>query len=298
MMRAMARAMVLMGMVSDRIVLFGTKGGPRIIKGGSWPSSNAIVINNQVYLIDAGLGVTRQFVEAGFDYSQLGVIFITHHHSDHNLELGGLIHTAWLGAPPHPIMVHGPKGLDHLMRHALASQAFDITTRVEDEGLADIHELVSWQEFTEGPVFEDDHVRVTALRVAHPPVEECYALKFDTGSKVVVFGADTAFFPPLADFAKGADILVHEAMHLPTARQICDDLKATKPRLWDHLSASHTSCADVGRLASMAECGHLVINHYVPEPGYRASVEDFEHAVRQTYDGHLTMGRDQLSLEI
>ena len=110
MMLAMARAMVLMGMASDRIVLFGTKGGPRIIKGGSWPSSNAIVINNQVYLIDAGLGVTRQFVEAGFDYSQLGVIFITHHHSDHNLELGGLIHTAWLGAPPHPITVHGPRG--------------------------------------------------------------------------------------------------------------------------------------------------------------------------------------------
>ena len=73
--------------LTNRVVLFGTKGGPRLIKGGSWPTSSALVLNRKVYVIDAGLGVTRQFIEAGFTYDQLETVFITHHHSDHNLEL-------------------------------------------------------------------------------------------------------------------------------------------------------------------------------------------------------------------
>ena len=63
--------------MNDRLVLFGTKGGPRLIKGGSWPTSQALVLNGNVYIIDAGLGVTRQFIEAGFTYDQLESVFIT-----------------------------------------------------------------------------------------------------------------------------------------------------------------------------------------------------------------------------
>lgn len=286
------------GMQEDRVILFGTKGGPRLIKGGSWPTSSAIVVEGRVYLIDAGLGVTRQFVEAGFDYSQLETIFISHHHSDHTLELGGLIYTAWVGAPPHPITVHGPSGLDHLMRHALASQAFDIGIRIEDEGLEDIAALVHWHEFSEGVVFDDGTIRVSALKVRHPPVEECYALKVETGRAVVVFGADTAYFPPLAEFAKGADILIHEAMFTPAARTICDLLKDTKPKLWSHFQASHTACEDVGRIASAAGCRKLVVNHLVPEPGFHASREDFAAAIRATWQGELIIGEDLLSVPI
>jgi ribonuclease BN (tRNA processing enzyme) len=54
---------------------------------------------------------------------------------------------------------------------------------------------------------------VEALRVAHPPVAECYAIKISHEGRVIVFSADTAYFPPLADFSRNADILVHEAMH-------------------------------------------------------------------------------------
>ena len=112
--------------MNDRLVLFGTKGGPRLIKGGSWPTSQALVLNGNVYVIDAGLGVTRQFIEAGFTYDQLESIFITHHHSDHNLELGGLIYTSWTGAPAHKINIFGPSGLKRLITHFIESQSFDV----------------------------------------------------------------------------------------------------------------------------------------------------------------------------
>ena len=278
--------------LSDRLILFGTKGGPRLIKGGSWPTSQALVIDGHVYLIDAGLGVTRQFIEAGFSYSQLETIFITHHHSDHNLELGGLVYTAWVGAAAHPIQIFGPAGLGRLMSHFIESQAFDIDIRINDEGLADIRELVSWYEYQTGVIFEDDRLRVEALQVQHPPVTECYALKFTSANSTIVFSADTAYFPALAEFARDADILVHEALHLRAAGEICTLLKDTKPRLWDHFMASHTSCEDVGRIATDARCKTLILSHFVPEIGFRVEASDFESAVRTTYDGRLIIGYD------
>ena len=282
--------------MENKVVLFGTKGGPRLIKGGSWPTSSALVLNDKVYIIDAGLGVTRQFIEAGFTYDQLETVFITHHHSDHNLELGGLVYTSWVGAPAHHIKLFGPHGLNRLMTSFVDSQAFDIDIRVHDEGLNDIRNCFSCHEFTEGVVFEDDHLIVQALRVEHPPVTDCFALKFETETAKIVFGADTAYFPPLAEFARDADILVHEAMHLGGAKQICDMLKDTKPKLWDHFMASHTPCEDVGRIAASANCKTLVVNHFVPEIGFRVSKDEFETAIRSTFAGDLVLGKDLLSI--
>ncbi len=279
-------------MGKNKLILLGTKGGPVITRDGAWPTSHALVVDGKAYVIDAGLGVTRQYVQAGLTFADLEAVFITHHHSDHNLELGAFIYTAWNAAPPHPISLHGPQGLDHLMRHVLASQDFDIRIRIADEGLADPSMLISWQEFHSGEVYQDDRIRVTACKVSHPPVEECYALKIETSHKTIVFGADTCFYPPLADFAKGADILIHEAMHLGAAKQLCEQNKDIEPNLWAHFSASHTSCEDAGRIATMAECHQLVLNHFVPQIGSLVSRADYEEAVRKTYQGELIIGHD------
>ena len=284
--------------MDNRLILFGTKGGPRLIKSGSWPTSQALVVNGKVYVIDAGLGVTRQFIEAGLNYEQLETIFITHHHSDHNLELGGLVYTSWVGAPAHNINILGPTGLTKLMLHFIESQSFDIGIRIHDEGLEDIRRCFTCTEYAQGVIFEDNNVKVEALRVQHPPVDDCFALKFETSSYKIVFGADTAYHPPLADFAKDADILVHEAKHVGGALKICDVLKDTKPKLWSHFKASHTPCEDVGRIASEANCKLLVLNHFVPEIGFYVTAADFESDIRTTYTGDLVIGNDLLTIPI
>jgi len=279
-------------MGKNRLILLGTKGGPVITRDGAWPTSHALVIDGHAYVIDAGLGVTRQYVQAGLSFADLKAVFITHHHSDHNLELGALLYTAWNAAKPHPIAVHGPQGLNHLMHHALASQAYDIGIRIADEGLADPSELITWQEYHSGEIYQDNRIRVTACKACHPPVEECYALKVETSDKTIVFGADTCFHPPLADFAKGADILIHEVMHIGAAQKLCEMNKEIEPNLWSHFSASHTSCEDAGRIATMSKCKQLVLNHFVPQIGPLVSRSDYEQAVRKTYQGELIIGHD------
>jgi len=50
------------------------------------------VINEQPYVIDCGYGVTRRLIEAGIRLEHVRKILITHHHSDHILELGPLLY--------------------------------------------------------------------------------------------------------------------------------------------------------------------------------------------------------------
>ena len=157
-------------MSDNRLILLGTKGGPRIGKGTAWPTSNLLVVEGKPYLIDAGLGVTRQVCNAGFLPFDIDRIFLTHNHSDHNLELGGFIQTGWTSGPMSEMKIYGAPGVANLMEHFLLSQSFDINIRVKDEGATDLREIVTWEEISEGAVYEDERVKVSCLRVIHPPV--------------------------------------------------------------------------------------------------------------------------------
>jgi MATE family multidrug resistance protein len=53
----------------------------------------------------------------------LDLIFITHLHSDHVLELGALIHTAWTTGITTPIHVYGPPGIAAYWQGFMAAMA-------------------------------------------------------------------------------------------------------------------------------------------------------------------------------
>lgn len=93
---------------ADRLVLLGSKGGPALRPGGPWPSSSLLELGGRNIVVDCGLGVTRGLVDAGISLKALDLIFITHLHSDHVLELGPLIHTAWTAGLATPVTVFGP----------------------------------------------------------------------------------------------------------------------------------------------------------------------------------------------
>ena len=281
----------------DRLVLLGSKGGPALRPGGPWPSSSLLEIGGRTIVVDCGLGVTRGLVDVGITLKALDLIFITHLHSDHLLELGPLVHTAWTAGLATPVNVFGPPGTGHYWRRFCQAMEFDIEIRIVDEGRPDIRELVSISEFAEGHVLDQHGLKVTALRVDHPPVTDCFALRFERGGKSVVFSADTAFFPPLADFAKDADILVHEAM-LEEGIERLVARTGNGARLREHLLASHSFAEDAGRIASDAGVKRLVLNHLIPADDAEIGEVDWLAAVRKTWAGDLTIARDGLVVEL
>ncbi len=78
-----------------RLVLLGTGGGPRVTAKGRARPATLVVVNSVPYVVDCGDGVSLQFVRAGFALDALRHIFITHHHSDHNLDYGNLVYAGW-----------------------------------------------------------------------------------------------------------------------------------------------------------------------------------------------------------
>ena len=281
----------------NRLVLLGNKGGPSIRAYAPSPSSNLLVWNNVPYVIDVGYGATFKLVEAKFPLPSLRYIFITHHHSDHNLEAGPLSYNAWALGLKTPIDIYGPNGVDALLDGFFESSKFDIDTRIVDEGRPDLRKLVTTHGYSEGKVFADRGVTVTALRNKHPPIVDSFALKFDLAGKVIVFSGDTTYFPPLAEFAKGADFLVHEVAYGPAL----EALAARTPNgatLLDHLRASHTLAEDVGRIAKAAEVKTLVLNHFVPADDKSLTDEVWTKAVGTTFDGPVIVGHDLLEIPL
>lgn len=280
-----------------RIILLGTKGGPTLGTIGRSNFAVVILVNNIPYLIDCGYGVSRQLINAGIALDRLRYIFITHHHSDHNLEYGPLLYNASVSAQPNPIDSYGPVGLRKMTNDFFEYQKFDIETRIADEGVPDIRKLVTVHEFeTGGLVMQNRDVKVTSGRVPHPPITQSYAYRFDAKDRSVVISGDTAYAPELARFAKGADVLVHEVMYLPAIEKLVRQFRDTKG-LREHLLASHTSTEDVGRIAAQAEVKTLVLTHFVP--GNDASITDdqWSEGVRKHFKGRIVVGKDLMEIE-
>ena len=278
---------------ASRLVLLGTAGGPTPKLERSAPAY-AAVVNDDVYLVDAGNGVGRQLVRAGLDINRLRVVAVTHHHSDHVADVGAVLLLAWGTGLTSPVRVVGPKPIRKMIDSYLDFADVDVQTRMADEArpgpeaLIDVHELSG-----AGPVYEDENVRISTCLVDHPPML-AHAYRIDTPDRSYVFSGDTTPNDDLIALAQGADILVHEVMHLPSIDSLVEAAGAP-PGLRSHLVNSHTSTADVGRVACEAGVGMLVLIHLVPTDG-GPSAEVWTQEAKRDFDGEVILGEDLMEL--
>jgi len=279
-----------------RIVLLGTKGGPRVGEAGRSNPATLLMINDVPYVVDCGYGVSKQLIDVGVVLNRVRYIFITHHHSDHNLELGPLFYNAWITGLPVCVDAYGPTGLAQMARDFFNYLKFDIDTRIDDEGRADPRTLFTAHEFDKpGLVLKNDDVKVTSCLVRHPPIKQSYAYRFDAKDRSVVISGDTAYAPELAEFAKGADVLVHEVMYLPGVEALVQRLPNAK-RLREHLMAAHTLPEDVGKIAAQAGVKTLVLSHFVPGDDASITDEQWADGARKYFKGKVIVGKDLMEI--
>jgi ribonuclease BN (tRNA processing enzyme) len=279
----------------NRLVLLGVKGGPSVRARGAMPTSSLLELDGRRIVVDCGLGVTRGLVQAGVSLRDLDAIFITHLHSDHLLELGPLVHTAWVTGLQTPVHIYGPKGLRAYWDGFMASMAYDNHLRAVDDGRVPLETLVRITEIDEG-VIAFDGMQVRGLRVKHPPVDQAMAYRFD-GSKSITFSGDTTYFPPLAAFAKNSDVLIHEAM-LPEGIEVILQKTGGGDKLRAHLHASHTVVDDAAKIARDAGVGHLVLNHLVPVDDPRFGPQHWLDRAATQWNGPVTLGFDGLEIAL
>jgi ribonuclease BN (tRNA processing enzyme) len=278
-----------------RLILLGTGGGPRPRKAVA-ASSQVIVCNNAAYVIDCGDGVARQMVSAGIPITTLRSVFITHHHSDHNADYGNLLLLAWASGLRTHVDTWGPPPIQRMTQLFLEMNATDIDTRMRDEGHIPLVPLITAHDITRaGAVMDDGNVKVTAAVVSHPLVEHALAYRFDSADRSIVISGDTVPSDNLIALAKGADVLVHEALYVPGV----DRLVARTPgpaKLKEHILASHTTAEDAGRIAQAAGVKHLVLSHLVPADDPEVTDKNWIDAASVHFRGKITVGKDLMEI--
>jgi ribonuclease BN (tRNA processing enzyme) len=278
-----------------RLILLGTAGGPR---PNAYRSSAAqvLLIDGQAHVVDCGYGVARQLVLAGVPLDTLRRIFITHHHSDHNADFGNLVLLAWTSGLHTPVDMYGPPPIAAMREQYLALNAYGIDTRTADEMRVPLPPLFRAHEISHaGVVLQEKHLRVTAAIVRHPPVVPSLAYRFDTPERSIVISGDTAYCPELIELARGADVLVHEALYPPAIEALVARVPNAR-RLLSHLLGSHTTIEETGRVAAAAGVRTLVVSHLIPADDPEVSDDMWSDAARRHFTGEVVVGHDLLAI--
>ncbi|ABD56430.1 MBL fold metallo-hydrolase [Jannaschia sp. CCS1] len=282
----------------DYVVLLGTKGGPSQRPGSSKPTSNLYVLNGQPIVVDCGMGVTHALIGQGMQLRDLSLIFITHLHADHYLELGPLIHTAWTSGLKEPVDIYGPAALSCYWANFVEAMRADIDLRIADDGRMDIRDLVRIHPVDPGNVMTRGGLTVEVMRSHHPPMTDCFAYSFRTARTHVVCSGDTAPLPALADFARGADLLIHEAMLVEALPDLMRKIGDTSGKLKARLLRVHSPAQDVAAIAAEAHVKALALTHLIPSNDPNFPEAAWRTAVEGIYEGPLFVGHDGLRIDL
>jgi ribonuclease BN (tRNA processing enzyme) len=190
----------------------------------------------------------------------------------------------------------GPPPLARMTRLFFEMSAYDINTRIADEGRVPLVPLVHAHELTwAGIVMRNESVTVKCALVDHPPVRPAFAYRFNSRDRSIVISGDTRRSDALIRLAQGADVLVHEALYVPAI----DQLVARVPNaatLKKSIISHHTSVEDAGRVAEAAGVKTLVLSHLVPADDPGITDQMWIDGARSTFKGQVVVGRDLLEI--
>ncbi|WP_309606243.1 MBL fold metallo-hydrolase [Phenylobacterium sp.] len=279
-----------------KLVLLGTGAGPAPGQLRRM-TSHLMVSNGAAYVLDCGLGLTNQFARTGTAFKAVRGIFITHHHPDHNIEYGPFLEIGWVRGMLQSVRAFGPPPLAQMTEDFLRSQKATIDFWAEDFQRPPLQMIEVRDLPTAGPVMQDENVKVTSVLVQHPPVTPAYGYRFDFHDRSIAFSGDTVPLEAVAQMAKGADVLVHEAINFAAveALQLRLQHQGLLPTSIEtamlHMHADHSPAEEVGRIAQEAGVRTLVISHLAPGD---ASVSDaaWRAAAARIFKGEIIVGHD------
>ncbi|MBC5766743.1 MBL fold metallo-hydrolase [Ramlibacter albus] len=295
-------------------VTLGTAGGP-ILHPEAAQISNALVVGNAIYLFDLGNGVLRQMALAKLPTQGVRAVFISHHHSDHNADLGQVMLAKWARGRREPLPIFGPPGTVEMVNGLVAANraTVDASYPVVGPGnppLATAFKTTDLPAEMNEPklVYEDENVRVTSISVEHylvpssTPIaagHEPHAVAFrvEARGRSYVYTGDSAPTPKLARLAKGADVLVTEvvdpeAIQEELLRVLRGDAAKFAQGSAERMRKSHLEPSEIGKLAAEAGVKEVVLTHYVPIPPDDKAIAKLIGGITPFFKGTVKAARD------
>jgi ribonuclease BN (tRNA processing enzyme) len=229
-------------------------------------------------------------------FKTVRAIYITHHHFDHNVEYGPFLSIGWVQGLPLSVRSYGPPPLKQMTADYIRSMQTTIGFWAEDLKMKPLETIDVTEVSETGPVMQDDNVKVSAAVVQHPPVKPALGYRFDFRDRSIAFSGDTTPLEAVAQMAKGADVLVHEAMYLPAlVTYLNEQIAKGRPVKFEdymaHMNADHSPVEEVGRIAQEAGVKTLVLSHLTPAID-SISDDTWRAAAAQKFKGEIVVGHD------
>ena len=252
--------------------------------------------NGDKLIFDIGAGSMENLAAYMIPYEYLDKVFLSHLHTDHMGDLDALWAGGWTAGRPEGLKVWGPAGLHPELGTAAAmkgfldfvawdkeTRSFQITPKPGEIEVTEFDYKVENQ-----VVYDENGVTVRSFPAIHTgdgPVS--YIVNY-AGMKVV-FGGDTAPNKWFIKWAVDADLVIHESFMVPNDFV---EWYGQAPQLaWRACCAFHTSGQAFGKIMSTVKPVHAVAYHFLNEEATRYNLYE---AIRETYDGALSMATDNM----
>lgn len=145
-------------------------------------------------------------------------------------------------------------------------------------------------------ILNEPDLKITAFRVDHNPIDPAVGYRFDYKGRSAVLSGDTTPSAVVEAQARGADLLVHEALSIDLVnrqRAAAEAAGRTNlARIFGDITDYHTTPEQAAQLAERAGVKFLLLNHIVPPLPIRVLEGPFLGEARRQFSGPLQVGRD------
>jgi ribonuclease Z len=200
------------------------------------------------------------------------------------------------GARKEAFRIWGPKGTQEMMSHLEKAYGEDIRIRREfSPDLSNQQVAIAAKDLTEGVVYQQGGVRVTAFRVKHADIKDAFGFRVDYNGHSVAISGDMASNENFIKFAAGADVVIHEV------GVASSKLLEVSPETRRLLASHHSSPEDAGKDFARIKPKLAVYTHYTRprRDGYpEVPISEIIARTRAIYSGPLEAGEDLMSISI
>ena len=293
-----------------KVTLCGTS-GPLPVRDRAKPCV-AVEAGGNLYLVDIGPEATENLQTWRMPIAKARAVFLTHLHSDHIGEVGEFNMQSWVAGRPAPLLLIGPPGVEDV------AKGFNLAYR-PDHGFRNAHHAhgdvklpleagllaprtIAKPAAGTAIAWREGALTVTAIVVAHEPVQPAYGYRFDYKGRSVVISGDTRKWLPLAQAAKGADLLIHEAQNADMTKQMSAGLQMLgNPRMSSVMADTlsyHSTPVEAAEIARDAGVKALVLTHLTQAGLPFYTPEAFTKGVDAVKPPDWRLARDGMTIEL
>jgi len=252
--------------------------------------------NGEKFVFDIGTGSAERISALQIPYNHIDKVFLSHLHTDHFGDLDALYVGGALAGRQKPLRVWGPsgdtpeRGTKYAVEHLSKALTWDLDGR---KGITDPrgYHIEAYEFDYKGIneiVYQENGVTIRSFPAIHSldgPVSfilEWNGLKF-------VFGGDT--YPNIwyAEYAKDADIAIHECFI--SVPDMITKFKFTPQSALSVATQIHTAPEAFGKMMSIIEPRMAIAYHFFNDYDTQPGIND---RIRSTYDGPLSLSTDYM----